>query len=691
MSQKRTRLSQADSELARLKASGLVLPKNPMRAQQAIQEMHQMASTPGQLRNDVRSFFNADTSSNDATLRNIAENQRIARAMRRNSGGFRRVGSSAGGDVYAAMPRFYDPMEYWDLSGLPWNMADEGHRHKLHKWLRLFYMTHYLVPILVDIFTRFPLAGMYLYSKDSKLTEFYEDIFFNRLEYGDFLVSVGREYWTIGEAFPLGSFNEQLGIWEREELLNPEDIQIENFPLLGSRQIKVVAPEYLKRLVQTKSPPKEYKQLEIAYPQLIPYLQRGEPFPISEVLVKQVAFKTTPWDDHGTPILLRGLRTLMHEEKLLASQDAIAERLYSPMILAKLGVQDLGDGQGPWIPGPAELEEFRDEMDIALASDFRLMVHHFGVEIQNVFGREDMPDLWQDFDRIERRLMQVFGINPSLLGGGANSQPYASSALQAEFMNQMLKTYQDYLKRHFRERALIIAEAQEHYDYEKKGQTRVPIFEEVLELDEDTQEYHVVKKPKLLVPDLEMAVLDLRDEATERQFLQTLRAMGVPISDERMMVGVNFHYKDSLDEMQREMIQKTVAQQEAKMETYKILVTKGLPVPPELLAEISSINGAPGGGGPSGPSGGPGGGPMGAPGPGMGPGGIVMPPAPGGGVPGGGPPVTKPEGPDGGPMPEISNERRPGLTYNTKRARTETEYDITETLPRAKKRLDIDK
>jgi hypothetical protein len=56
------------------------------------------------------------------------------------------------------------------------------------------------------------------------------------------------------------------------------------------------------------------------------------------VLLKQVAFKITDWDDHGTPILLRGLRTLLHEEKLLASQDAIAERLYSPLILAKLGV-----------------------------------------------------------------------------------------------------------------------------------------------------------------------------------------------------------------------------------------------------------------------------------------------------------------------------------------------------------------
>jgi hypothetical protein len=119
---------------------------------------------------------------------------------------------------------------------------DEGHRHKLHKWLRLYYATHYLVPILVDIFTRFPLVGMELECKDPKIRDFYEDLFFNQLDYGEFLVSLGREFWVVGEAFPLGSFDEDLGVWEREELINPEDMVIENFPMLGSQQLKIVRP-----------------------------------------------------------------------------------------------------------------------------------------------------------------------------------------------------------------------------------------------------------------------------------------------------------------------------------------------------------------------------------------------------------------------------------------------------------------
>lgn len=667
-------------EIDHLKSRGVTLPKNPARASETAASMRKMATTPGQLQQDLTQKFTTQFESHgnaaeqQGSVAHIEQNNRLIQGMKRSR--MMKTGGTAT-DVALAMPRFYDPLEYWDLSGLPWNMADEGHRHKLHKWMRLFYATHYLVPILIDIFTRFPLAGMELYCKDNKITEFYEDLFFDRLKYEDFLVSLGREVWSVGEAWPMGSFDESLGIWEREELMNPEDIVIERFPLLGTEQYKVVPPEYLKRLATTKSPAKEYKQLQINFPELIPYLLRGEPFPISEVLLKQVAFKLTDWDDHGTPIMLRGLRTLLHEEKLLASQDAIAERLYSPLILAKLGVNDMGDGFGPWIPGPDQLESFRDDMDIALSSDFRLLVYHFALEIQNVFGREQVPDLWNDFDRIERRLMQCFGINPGLLSAGQNSQPYASSALQAEFMNQILRTYQKYLKEHFHSRASVVAEAQGHYDYEKRGNTRIPIMEEVVEVDEETGDIHIEERHKLLVPELDMAVLDMRDEATERQFLMGLRQMGAPISDGRMMVGVNFEFKDTLDEMQEEMIQKTVAQQMAKMQTYKILQQQGLPIPPDLKAEVEQQagGGAPGGapGGGVGDMGAGGGAMVGAPGP-SGGGGMVMPPVPpgigpqlgpggvGGPVPGGGAPPTRPISPGGaGTVPPVSNERRPGM------------------------------
>jgi len=610
-----------------------------------------------------------------------------------NFGGNPGVGTSTGGDAYNAIPRFYDPLEYWDISGLPWNVADEGHRHKLHKWLRLYYATHYLVPILIDIFTRFPLVGMELECKDPKLKEVYESIFLDNLKYEDFLVGLGREYWVVGEAFPLASFDEDLGVWEHEELINPEDIVINNFPFLNSKQLKIAPPDYLKRIAQTKLPAREYYLLRENFEDLIPYLLKGEHIPISPVMMRHVANKMNNWDDHGTPILLRGMRTLLHEEKLMASQEAIAERLYSPLILAKLGIMDMGDGLPPWLPGPEELESVRDDLDIALSSDFRVMVHHFGLEISNVFGREQMPRLGDDFDRIERRLMQVFGVNPSLLSAGSNTQPYASSALQAEFMNQILRTFQGMLKEHYRERALVVAEAQGHYDYETKGDTRIPIWEKVAITDEETGERHIEEVQKLLVPDLKFATFDMRDQATERQFLMALRQMGVPIPNEDLLIGIDWNYREKVLQYNRELKEQTIAQQRAKLDTYIALATQGLPIPLDLKAEVESVlvHGAGAGGGmPEGGGGGmagaqqqkPGGmpgsvGPAGGPPelgpPGGGGGGINMPPpppglgsGPGTAPPGGGAPAASPMAPGpAGTVPQVSNERRPGLKYNT--------------------------
>ena len=500
---------------------------------------------------------------------------------------------------------------------------------------------------------------MELSSKDPKLTQWYEDLFFDRLDYQEFLVRLGREYWTVGQAFPLGSFNETLGIWEREELINPEDVVLKQYPLLGTQQFEIKPPEFLRELVAKRSPATDYQTLLRDWPELIPYLQKNENIPVSNVLMKQVAFKINDWDVHGTPLLLRGLRTLMHEEKLMASQDAIAERLYSPLILAKLGVQDIGDGV-PWMPGPDECEAFRDDIDIALASDFRVLVHHFGIDISSVFGREQMPNLGEDFDRVERRLMQLFGVNPSLLGAGSSAQPYASSALQAEFLNQILRTYQNFLKKHFIERARVVAEANEHYDYEQRGDTRVPIMEEHIEYDEEGN-VMVVERHKLLIPDITMKVLDLRDEATQRQFLAQLKSSGVPISDQTFMVGLPYTFKEELAKFEEEAIEKTVAQQQAKVKIYRLLKAQNLPIPPDLLMEIMSSGLDPNAG--LDPNEFPdmqemtpeAGGMMPPEAEGMPEdGGIIVPPEPGGITPAAQPISAQP-----GSMPEVSNERTP--------------------------------
>lgn len=510
--------------------------------------------------------------------------RRKANSVQRRLGAM--TNGSFGSDTLAAIPKFYSPEDFYIQSMVPYKISDDAQRKELLKWMDLYYRTHTLIPILVDIFTRFPLVGMELDSPDKNLTGFYEDLFLDDLDYPQLLVDIGREYWTLGESWPLGHFNETLGVWESEELLAADLVSVRKYPIIGSEQFFLTPPPELVEVAKRRKPEQLWYLLQQNHADIIPFLLQNKPIPVSDVLLKQVAFKVSPRDLHGTPILLRALRQLIHEEKLLAAQDAVAERLYSPLLLVKLGVQDMGANRAPWIPGPEHVAALRNDLDIALSADFRILVHHFGIDVQNVWGREQMPRLDADFDRIEAKLMQTFGMNPNLLSGGASAQPYASSALQAEFLNQILRTYQRFLIKHYESRAKIVAEAQEHYAYEKRGDTRIPIMEEIVEHDEETGEDVIVEKHKLLIPDLKMKVLDLRDEATQRQFLQVLRQAGVPISDTDLAMGMGYDFEEQLGRVEDELIQKTVSQQDAKVKAYDILAARGLPIPPDLKAEI---------------------------------------------------------------------------------------------------------
>ena len=146
----------------------------------------------------------------------------------------------------------------------------------------------------------------------------------------------------------------------------------------------------------------EYQQLVKHYPEIVKAAAQDDGLDISDALVSRLVNKAAFWDLRGTPHLLRSFRTLMMEESLNAAQDAVADRLYAPLILATMGIENMGDGE-PWIPDQGELDDLRDDMQNALAADFKLLVHNFGVNVQSVFGREAVPRFDQDYDRIDAK------------------------------------------------------------------------------------------------------------------------------------------------------------------------------------------------------------------------------------------------------------------------------------------------
>lgn len=505
----------------------------------------------------------------------------------------RKTGAAGGPSSTAfATGRPRDPLFYWKQNNLPYEVDDEAQLRQLRMYCRLLYQTHPIIASCIDIYTKYPLLGMELRCKDEQVTRFYEDLFFTKegLNYKKFLLDVGREYWTVGEAWPFATFNESLGVWDNEELLNPDDVQVQRSAFLREPRFLIRLPETIREVMQRRSPAWEYEKLMKVYPELARYSGSDDLMPVSNILLQQMKFEADTFAKRGIPLLMRAMRAVMQEEMLNAAQDAVADRLYTPLVLVKLGAtaKDLGT-EIPWIPTQDDLEEFMESLDAALAADFRALVHNFAVTMEPVFGRENMPDMTADFERLEDRILQAFGLSKTMLSGASSGETYAADALNRDLVSQLLTTYQDMIKEHFRQRALVVAEAQEHYDYDERNGKRYVKMEEVLEIDEETGEERIVEQPKLLVPELTMQTMSLKDEAAEREFFEALRAAGVPISMKTRLMASGIDFEDEIERTQDEAVALAVAEQETRKKTYQALKDAGLPIPADLRADFTPV------------------------------------------------------------------------------------------------------
>jgi hypothetical protein len=478
-------------------------------------------------------------------------------------------------------------MFYWEQNNLPYDIWKPEQLKAIRRYCRLLYLTHPVIAACVDIFAKYPLSGMELVCKDEALTEFYSTLFIDQLKWPRYAKSVGREYWLVGEAWPFGSFNETLGVWEDDELMNPDDIDVIRSPFLIEPRFEMRLPEVWRKVLNERKPQWEYEKLIRAYPQLVNFIREDARMPVSGVLLKQLKFEADTFHPRGIPILMRGFRAVMQEEMLNAAQDAIADRLYTPLILAKLGASatDLGT-EIPWFPNDDDIADFEEALDAALAGDFRVLTHNFAIDMQTVFGRENMPNFDADFERLTERILQVFGLSKTAIAGSAGGETYAGDALNRDYVTQLLSDYQDLQKDLFRQRALVVAEAQEHFDYEERGGKRYPVMEEVWEVDEETGEGRIVEQPKLLVPELRIKAMNMHDEESYRQLVEALTASGVPISMKTRLINIPIDLDEEEERKADEQVRQAVAAQEVRKRTFIELRAKGLPIPDDLRADF---------------------------------------------------------------------------------------------------------
>lgn len=513
----------------------------------------------------------------------------------------RRV-ATGGADLSLASSRPKDPLWYWRQGNLPYNIWDDPmglEMAKVRELCRLLYVTHPLLGSAIDIYTRYPLAGMEIVCpKDPSVADFHSQLFLDELNYEEYLVDLGREFWLVGEGFPLASFNDLTGTFDSDDLMLPEDVNVINTPFSNEPRFEMALPYRIRQILTERYPELEYRQLVEAYPEFLSLNTNNWStmtdrhrfmIPVSNKLMSHVMRKGDSFHTRGIPLLMRAFRAVAQEEMLNAAQDSISQRLYTPLILARIGASasDLGTSD-PWIPQQADLNDFVEDVNAALAADFRMIATHFAVNMQNVFGRESMPNLDRDFERLEEKMLQAFGLSRTMLTGAGGGQTYAADALNRDLVSQLLQGYQRKMKSFFHGRARVVAEAQGHYDFERKGGRAVPIMETVMETDDETGEVRFIERPKLLLPDLKIKAMNVKDEEALSQLLGQLRNEGVPVSQRSRLINIPIDLDEEVEASIEESVDQAVAAQETRKRTYQKLKAQGLPIPQDLIDDFQA-------------------------------------------------------------------------------------------------------
>jgi hypothetical protein len=231
-------------------------------------------------------------------------------------------------DVTRNAPLFNDPRYTSSTLAIP---TDDRTLHGLY---RFFADTDPIVGAAIRIHTELPVANLQLGEcEDSGVQAHFEEMA-DRINLIRTITDGVKEYWTIGNDYFFGAWNEKDYMWDQFTLLNPDYVKVESTWLNQKPLIKLIPDESLKKIVQTRSPDFLYKQLS---PEIIRYVLYNNEIPLHPNNVFILSHDKAPYEVKGKSIIKRLLKILMYEDRLQQAQFAIATRHIVPLTVVKVG------------------------------------------------------------------------------------------------------------------------------------------------------------------------------------------------------------------------------------------------------------------------------------------------------------------------------------------------------------------
>jgi hypothetical protein len=219
------------------------------------------------------------------------------------SGGYRGSGGTT-----RQTPEVYSPL--WLLSNL--NLPRD--RATINSWCRAFFALNPMVQNAITLHSTYPIAKLNIRCKNQKVEKFFNEMI-EETELMDICVQIAQEYWTLGEAFVYGEFDESTAKWSRFTLQNPDYIHVKRSVIAGEPVISLRPDENLRNIVNSNRPAdiQQRKQLDKS---IIEHVRRGENIPLNNFYVSHLARKISPYEIRGTGLVVSCFKALMLFDKI---------------------------------------------------------------------------------------------------------------------------------------------------------------------------------------------------------------------------------------------------------------------------------------------------------------------------------------------------------------------------------------
>lgn len=438
---------------------------------------------------DVRRFNTPASKVNITPGRRVDAKRRHKIAM--SSMNLRTANSSAfggafgGGYTMGQGTNIYSPHISPDFLELPQNLSEQ------RSYYRHFYNNDPYVGQAIDLHTELPLSKIRLTlprGKDPKnnrrILNFYTEMV-ERINLLQVLVDATREYYVIGDAFIFAEDSEvevpeevyykydyeitvegeavahktkrenwqeleeeykrkQYQGWTKLTVLPPDQIKIDAYQFSDEDIIELIPDSKTANLVQraVQGDPVAAEHVLKIPKEIRDYLANGQNIPLGTnpnegSFVYHLARAKPSYQTHGTSLLQRCLRTLVHRDKLRQAQASIASRAMTPKRLIWAEDLDVND-----------IEELRDQVDTALLDPDFSIITNYEVRWEEISADSRLLNLSSEYDMTDRQLFAGLGVTESMLTGESS---YSGERINIEIINNRYLLYRDNTQRYVEE------------------------------------------------------------------------------------------------------------------------------------------------------------------------------------------------------------------------------------------------